>query len=249
MKNHSLDINRLINSVGTATFIKYFNEFSQLNRDELIILFKDNNETWNQNSKGQKASNGLRIFEENLELEALEHIILKKKEGNIPNGSWVKSRAKEIYKEYNPTNEVQTEVEKLTKPEKEILVKYRLQQSTFRKNLLLYWEGCSVTGCKNSRLLIASHIKPYSESNDDEKYDPNNGLILTPNLDKLFDSNLISFNEDGTILISESLEYEDLAILNITGREILQTKKITPLIQKYLECHRLKFEQNEKNNS
>ncbi|WP_026452391.1 HNH endonuclease [Aequorivita capsosiphonis] len=178
MNNKVSNIDRLINSVGTETFIKYFEKFATSSRDELMALFDINNETWKENSKGQKASNGKRIFEENLELEALEHIILKKKENNIPNGSWVKERAREIYRSYNPSSEIQSEVIKLSRTEKEILVKYRLQQGKFRKSLLLYWEGCSITECKNSALLIASHIKPYSESDDYEKYDTNNGLLL-----------------------------------------------------------------------
>ncbi len=246
MKIQPLYIDRLINSVGTETFIKYFDKFPSLNREELILLFENNNEMWEESSRDQKASNGKRIFKEGLESEALEYIILKKKENNIPNGSWVKKRAKEIYKDYNLTSVIHSEVEKVSRIEKEILVKYRLQQGEFRRNLLLYWEGCSVTECKNSALLIASHIKPYSESNDDEKYDTSNGLLLTPTFDKLFDRYLISFNNDGTIIVSGSLEQADLASLKITMNETLQSKKITPAIKKYLEHHRYKFELKEK---
>ncbi|MEX1013586.1 MAG: HNH endonuclease signature motif containing protein, partial [Candidatus Paceibacterota bacterium] len=184
MNNQTLNIDRLINSVGTETFIKYFTKFATSDRDELIALFEENSEPWKESSKGQKASNGIRIFKENLEIEALEHIILKKKESKIPNGSWVKKRAKELYIDHSPTSEIQSESVKLSRTEREILVKYRLQQGKFRKNLILYWEGCSITDCKNSALLIASHIKPYSESNDKEKYDTNNGLLLTPTFDK-----------------------------------------------------------------
>ena len=246
MKTRTAHINRLINSVGTETFIKYFDKFVTLNREELITLFKVNNEVWEDSSKKQKASNGKRIFNEKLEVEALEHIILKKKENNIPNGAWVKKRAKEIYYDYNLTNQLQSEVEKTSQMEREILVKYRLQQGEFRKNLLLYWEGCSITECKNNALLIASHIKPYSESNDDEKYDINNGLLLTPTFDKLFDRYLISFTNDGTILISESIDKDDLTSLKITGNETLRLDKVTSLMKEYLEQHRIKFELNEK---
>lgn len=240
-----LDINRLVNSVGTGTFIKYFHSFLELDRQQLIELFDTNNETWTENSKGQKASNGKRIFNENLEQEVLENIILRGNPNRIPNGLEILSKARELYIEYNPKSESQSENVNISLTEKKVLAKYRLQQSKYRKELLLYWEGCSITKCLNSSLLIASHIKPYSEAEDREKYDLDNGLILTPTFDKLFDRYLISFKDDGTIILSESLDNDDLRHLKITGEEVLRNEKITPNIRKYLEHHRQKFEQKE----
>ena len=49
-------------------------------------------------------------------------------------------------------------------------------------------------------VLIASHIKPFRDSADNEKYDPNNGLLLSKTLDSLFDLNYISFADDGSII-------------------------------------------------
>lgn len=61
-------------------------------------------------------------------------------------------------------------------------------------------------------ILIASHIKPFIKtSNDNEAYDPNNGLLLSQNLDGLFDKGYISFNDDGTIILSNQLK-KDLKI-------------------------------------
>jgi len=54
-------------------------------------------------------------------------------------------------------------------------------------------------------VLIASHIKPFIESNEDEAYDPNNGLLLSRTIDSLFDLKYISFNDDGTILFSKRI--------------------------------------------
>jgi putative restriction endonuclease len=51
-----------------------------------------------------------------------------------------------------------------------------------------------------TRVLIASHIKPWRKSTDEEKLDQNNGLLLSPHVDRLFDSGLISFADDGQIL-------------------------------------------------
>ena len=55
-------------------------------------------------------------------------------------------------------------------------------------------------------VLIASHIKPYIECDDKEAFDVNNGLLLSKNLDSLFDLGFISFDNEGTILLSDRLE-------------------------------------------
>ena len=54
-----------------------------------------------------------------------------------------------------------------------------------------------------NELLVASHIKPWSISDANEKLDIHNGLLMCPNHDKLFDRGYISFDDTGRILISE----------------------------------------------
>jgi hypothetical protein len=125
--------------------------------------------------------------------------------------------------------------------DREVITKTRIGQSLFRKNLHAYWEGCSVTGCLLFSVLKASHIKPWKDSNPLEKVDPNNGLLLSPNLDSLFDSGFISFNSRGVILISPLLSNEDLSSLNINNQMTL--KKITPEIASDLEYHHEKIYQ------
>lgn len=245
MNNDSSNIDRLINSVGTETFVKYFYDFKKLERAELLQAFEGEN--WSESSKSQKISNGFRIFKENREIEALEHILLKKKERNIQNGTWVKAKAKEIYQHINNVDTTLQTNETVSEIEKKVLVNFRIQQSKFRRELILHWEGCSITDCKNSKLLIASHIKPYSESNDEEKYDINNGLLLTPTFDKLFDLNLISFTNEGKILLSNNLDTEDLQSLGITGNEKLKMGKVSQSTLNYLDYQREKFEELERN--
>ncbi|GGD23409.1 HNH endonuclease [Hyunsoonleella pacifica] len=73
-------------------------------------------------------------------------------------------------------------------------------------------------------VLIASHIKPFINSDEHEAYDPNNGLLLSRTIDSLFDLKYISFNDDGTILFSNRIAQDvkefwkgyklDTAILN-----------------------------------
>ncbi|WP_369742808.1 HNH endonuclease [Pseudidiomarina sp. PP-1MA] len=96
---------------------------------------------------------------------------------------------------------------------KAVLVQARRGQGKFRERLIKQWGGCAVTGYNNISLLMASHIKPWSTSDNAERLDPYNGLLLTPNLDKAFDLHFISFNEKGRILISDALgDYYALGI-------------------------------------
>ena len=88
-------------------------------------------------------------------------------------------------------------------------VTVRLGQHIFRKNLLSIYDSCILCGIKNTSLLKASHIKPWSKSSNIEKLDPSNGLLLCANHDALFDSGLISFNDNGYLLISEQISNDD----------------------------------------
>lgn len=112
---------------------------------------------------------------------------------------------------YNNRNESATVIEqdvadilldqKSSPTDKECLINARIGQGTFRRDLFIMWGGCAVTGCTTKELLIASHIKPWNKSNGKERLDVFNGLLLIANLDKAFDSGLISFSSVGEIMI------------------------------------------------
>jgi len=127
----------------------------------------------------------------------------------------------------------------LEKTTRDAFVKQRIGQSKFREYLSTYWQGCSVTGCKQIEILIASHIQPWSESDSQERIDKFNGLLLTPNLDKCFDNYLISFENDGPIIISDKLTDATRSILGITPD--LSLRRIASQHEKYLKYHRDKF--------
>lgn len=80
----------------------------------------------------------------------------------------------------------------------------RVGQQKFRKQLMEYWgNACALSGVKEPKLLVASHIVPWHQSGADAKLDPYNGLLLAPHYDRLFDQGLISFKDDGSILLSD----------------------------------------------
>lgn len=97
----------------------------------------------------------------------------------------------------------------LSKTERSNLVKSRIGQGLFRQRLLTLWKQCSVTGFKDTSLLVASHIKPWRSSNNAERLDEFNGLLLTPNLDKAFDCGFVTFESTGLIRISPLLKDSD----------------------------------------
>lgn len=102
--------------------------------------------------------------------------------------------------------------------EKEILTIVRTQQYKFRKNLLKHLKFCPITFVSDKRLLVASHIKPWSLSNSQEKLDINNGFIFSPLYDKLFDTGLITFNLEKRLIISPSLSNDAAEKLNIKSQ-------------------------------
>lgn len=98
---------------------------------------------------------------------------------------------------------------------KQQLVASRRGQGIFKKNVRLNEKKCRVTGLSDMRLLIASHIKPWSESNDFEKLHGCNGLLLSPHIDKLFDKGFISFSDQGDVLLSPKMRSDVLAAWGI----------------------------------
>jgi putative restriction endonuclease len=82
----------------------------------------------------------------------------------------------------------------------------RVGQGRFRSKLITYWGRCALTGYSDVRILVASHIKPWRDSDKAERLDPYNGLLLLPNLDRAFELGYITFTEKGSLRASEFIE-------------------------------------------
>ena len=95
------------------------------------------------------------------------------------------------------------------------LVKARRGQGIYRQNLERFENACRVTGARHSRHLRASHIKPWRVCTTFEKLDGNNGLLLSPHVDHLFDQGFISFSDDGRLLVSATADPETLDVWGI----------------------------------
>lgn len=118
--------------------------------------------------------------------------------------------------------------------EAERQVKVRLLQAKFRKNLFDAYSKCIISGIDTPNFLIASHIKPWARCNDRERVDPFNGLLLTPNYDRLFDQGFITFKHSGEIIISEKLNRAERAFFCLPTQIDF---KFSQEHQYYLEFH------------
>jgi len=117
------------------------------------------------------------------------------------------------------------------------LVKSRRGQGQFRQNVLLNEKCCRITAISDTTFLVASHIKPWKDSSDSEKLDGCNGLMLTPNADKLFDRGYISFTNEGAIMISPQTSKETLSALGINSSA--NVGKFSKGQFPYLDYHRV----------
>ncbi len=86
------------------------------------------------------------------------------------------------------------------------IINSRRGQGVFKANVRLVETFCRVTKVTNPKHLIASHIKPWSQSNDIEKLSGFNGLLLAPHIDHLFDKGFISFEDNGALILSSKLD-------------------------------------------
>lgn len=103
----------------------------------------------------------------------------------------------------------------ITNTEKERMIKGRIGQGKFKERLIDRECKCALCGVIDPRLLIASHIKPWSASTNEERLDVDNGLLLCPNHDALFDRQLISFDNQGNIVISQTVDETAKIFLNV----------------------------------
>jgi hypothetical protein len=121
--------------------------------------------------------------------------------------------------------------------ERKGLVTSRVGQGAYRKSILFRWNyKCAVTSYSRSDVLIASHIVPWKNANNEERLDVANGILLSPTYDALFDRNLISFENNGKIILSNTFSQTKYDQLGVTGKE--QIHQFSADNYNYLDRHR-----------
>jgi len=118
------------------------------------------------------------------------------------------------------------------------LVKSRIGQGWYRDKILKKWKHqCAVTKVALPAILIASHILPWRDATNEQRLDPENGILLSPNLDALFDQHLISFADSGDIIFSKKINEKTTISLGINRKMKID---VTEGMKKYLAMHRAK---------
>lgn len=129
-------------------------------------------------------------------------------------------------------------LEQLPETEREAVILSRIGQGIFRQQLIAYWKKCAVTDANCVSLLKASHIKPWRDATNDERLDPFNGLLLSPNIDAAFDAGYVTFDTNGRIVLSHEIEGAAAYQLHINGKLRINIKLLTDQHQAFLEYHR-----------
>ena len=85
---------------------------------------------------------------------------------------------------------------------------------------------------------IASHCKPWRDSSNEERLDGENGLLLTPSIDHLFDRGFIGFEDSGRLIISPVADKPSFARMGIEIERVVNVGALTKGQRKYLDFHR-----------
>lgn len=104
---------------------------------------------------------------------------------------------------------------RLEETTREAIVLARRGQGLFKQNVMQRESRCRITGVDRVEHLRASHCKPWRDANNDERLDGENGLLLTPNADHLFDRGFIGFEDGGEVLISPVADLHSLAKMGV----------------------------------
>lgn len=127
---------------------------------------------------------------------------------------------------------------KLAETEKEALVMARRGQGKFKQNVSMLERRCRVTQVDRPEHLRASHIKPWRDSNNQERLEGENGFLLTPSIDHLFDRGFISFEDNGEVLISPVAHKPALQRMGVSTDQLMNVGSFTDQQKRHLDFHR-----------
>lgn len=121
---------------------------------------------------------------------------------------------------------------------RQAIVLARRGQGLFKQRVMKIERACRITGVTREEHLRASHCKPWRDANNDERLDGENGLLLTPNADHLFDRGFIGFEDNGDVLISPVAHADSLARMGLNTSRVFNVRSFSKGQRRYLEFHR-----------
>jgi putative restriction endonuclease len=127
-----------------------------------------------------------------------------------------------------------------TIPETERLaiIRARYGQGLFKERVGKIETRCRITGVENLVHLIASHCKPGRDATNEERLNGENGLLLTPSIDHLFDRGFIGFENNGKLIISPVAHHPSLRRMGIDTTQVVNVGGFTSGQMQFLDFHR-----------
>ena len=122
--------------------------------------------------------------------------------------------------------------------ERTALIQARRGQGLFRDNVRSIEHACRITRVARMEHLIASHIQPWRDSSNEQRLDGENGLLLTPTVDHLFDKGFISFENTGQLIVSPVADPVSLKRMGVDRAARVNVGPFSEGQRQYLEFHR-----------
>jgi HNH endonuclease len=122
--------------------------------------------------------------------------------------------------------------------EREALIVARRGQGLFKERVMEIETRCRITGVTNPIHLRASHCKPWRDSDNQERLNGENGLLLTPTIDHLFDRGFISFEDSGVLIVSPVAHVPSLNRMGVETNRIVSVGAFTAGQKQFLDYHR-----------
>ena len=127
---------------------------------------------------------------------------------------------------------------RIPQTERTALVQARRGQGIFRDNVRSIERACRITRVERMEHLIASHIQPWRDSSNEQRLDGENGLLLTPTVDHLFDKGFISFENTGQLIVSPVADPVSLKRMGVDREAQVNVGIFSEGQRRYLEFHR-----------
>lgn len=118
------------------------------------------------------------------------------------------------------------------------IIRARNGQGLFKERVSKIESRCRLTGVENPVHLVASHCKPWRDSTNEERLNGENGLLLTPSIDHLFDRGFIGFEDSGKLIISPVAHRPSLQRMGIDTMKVVNVGGFTGGQKQFLDFHR-----------
>jgi hypothetical protein len=127
---------------------------------------------------------------------------------------------------------------RVNETERLAIIRARSGQGLFKERVSKIESRCRITGVNNPVHLVASHCKPWRDSTNEERLNGENGLLLTPSIDHLFDRGFIGFEDSGILIVSPVAHRPSLERMGIDTKKILNVGSFTSGQKQFLDFHR-----------